>query len=194
MDAFLGRLDRPVLTDVSLEWEGAPPMEFYPERLPDLYAGVPLWISLRLGLAHPGTRAVLSGTASAGRFETELSVDDLAPSGSGIATRWARAKVEALMDRLLERADAEEVRRAVVEVAREFHLVTRYTSLVAVEVFPTAEGPSRACRVASALPTGSRLAGEELAQGGTNGPFLTLAGLLLTTAGAALGLAAWRWK
>jgi Ca-activated chloride channel family protein len=189
MDAFLSRLERPVLTDVALDWGGAPPVESYPERLPDLYAGTPLYVSLELGLAHPGTRAMLSGRTALGRSETELAVDGLAPRGSGIATRWARAKVEALLDGLRAGAAVEEVRPQVVELAREFNLMTPYTSLVAVEELATAAGPSRACRVASARPFGSQLGGE-LAQGGTDGPLLTLVGLSLTAVAVAIAWAA----
>ena len=60
--------------------------------------------------------------------------------------------------------------------------MTRYTSLVAVEEFPTATGDTVPVRVASALPSGSTLSGE-LPQGGTDEPFLLMTGLLLALFG-----------
>src|SRR5262249_9496996 len=47
---FLARLERPVLTDLRLDWRGAPPLDTQPERLPDLFAGEPLLVSMKLGL------------------------------------------------------------------------------------------------------------------------------------------------
>src|SRR5262249_58467365 len=56
---------------------------------------------------------------------------------TGIHKLWARKKIGSLMDRLREGADREEVRSAVVDVALRHHLVSAYTSLVAVDVTPT---------------------------------------------------------
>jgi len=58
------------------------------------------------------------------------------------------------MDRLHEGADEAEVRSEVVEIGLSHHLVTRYTSLVAVEEVASALGPSRSVRMAAALPRG----------------------------------------
>ncbi len=194
LDALLERIARPALTDVRLEFEGAPPVEAYPERFPDLYRGDPALISLKLGLGHPGTSAVLWGRSATGIERLALDVSADAPSGSGIATRWAKARIESCMDRLRAGADEEQVRREVIAVAKEFRLTTRYTSLVAVEELATADGPSRAVRVANLLPQGSRLLGDALPQGGTSGPLRILAGLWLTAAGAVLSALAWRMR
>ena len=99
-----------------------------------------------------------------------------------MATRWARAKVESLMDTLHENADPESVRRAVIDVSIPFGIVTRYTSLVAVEEFPTATGDAVPVRVANGLPLGPGLPGD-LPQGGTAEPLLLLAGIVLAGLG-----------
>ncbi len=192
VDALLARLERPVLTGVTLDWNGAPPLDVFPERIPDLYAGSPLVVSLRLGHSHPGTTAVLSGGTARGRYRTELVVGSSAPAGSGIATRWARAKVGALLDRLLENADPGAVRADVLAVALPFRLVTPYTSLVAVEATPTAEGPATPIAVANALPHGSRLFDGALPMGGTDGPLHVALGAALIALAAGLALAATR--
>jgi Ca-activated chloride channel family protein len=188
MDSFLTRIDRPVMTDLALDWQGAPPLEVYPERIPDLYAGKPLFVSVRLGPSGDGARAVLTGRVAGGPVRIDVGVAPDAPPGSGVATRWARAKVEGLLDGLRDGADAETVRRAVIGVALTFGLVTRYTSLVAVEEFPSADGSSTTHKVAAALPQGSTLLDGTLPQGGTSGPLLTLIGLFLVLVGALAGL------
>jgi Ca-activated chloride channel family protein len=164
MISFLGRIDRPVMTGVTLDWGGAPPPESYPAPLPDLHAGEPVFVSLRLGPGRVGELVSLRGRLAGGPASFSLSIAPDAPVGSGVATRWARARVESLMDSLHEGAEAADVRREVIAVASRFNLVTRYTSLVAVDHYPTARSEAM------------------LAQGGTRGRLLLLIGALMTAA------------
>ena len=57
---------------------------------------------------------------------------------TGIDKLWARRKIAALLDGLAEGADADAVRRKITELGIRHHLVSKYTSLVAVDVTPTA--------------------------------------------------------
>ena len=50
---------------------------------------------------------------------------------------WARRKIASIMDQQARGAAEEEVRPQVVEIALAHHLVSKYTSLVAVDVTPT---------------------------------------------------------
>jgi Ca-activated chloride channel family protein len=185
IDGFLRRIDRPVLADLRLDWDGAPPLDSYPVRLPDLYAGEPLYVSLRLGPAHPGTRVRLTGWAPGGEVGAALSVAPDTPQGAGVATRWARARVDELLDGLLEGVDPDRVRESVVEVATRFNMVTRYTSLVAVEDAPTATGEATPHALANALPPGGQPDGS-LPMGGTSGPLYVTLGFLLALLGLSL--------
>jgi Ca-activated chloride channel family protein len=189
LDAFLARIDRPVLTELELAWDGAPPLETYPERLPDLHAGEPLVVSLRLDPAGAAARAVLKGRRLEGPYKAAIVIAPGSSRGSGVATRWARAKVESLVDGLYGGAEEASVRAQVIAVAREFNLITRYTSLVAVEELRSATGPWARHDVASALPPGLAPGGE-LPQGGTTGPLFFLIGLALSAAGALVALSA----
>jgi Ca-activated chloride channel family protein len=185
LGAFLARIDRPVLADLALEWEGAPPRDALPARLPDLHAGDPLLVSFRLDPGHPGTRAVLRGRGPAGPWLTALDVTPDAPRGAGVAARWARSRVEALLDGAGPRPES--VRDQVVALARDFHLVTRFTSLVAVEDHPTAVGHAVDAAIPNAAPGGME-AGVELPQTGTLDPLLLRLGLLLLMTGVVLVL------
>jgi Ca-activated chloride channel family protein len=123
---------------------------------------------------------------------TVLEVAAGAPAGSGVATRWARAHVESALDRLHFGADADLIRAEVVAVAQAFNLVTRYTSLVAVEELRTATGEWQTRSIATGLPRGSTLLGATLPQGGTRRPLLVAAGLLLLSLAAGIYLLAYR--
>jgi len=178
IDAFFERLDRPVMTDLTLEWEALAAEDTYPRELPDLHAGQPLVLYGRVTGETAEGRVRLTGLTRVGWIEAEAEAT-AAPDGAGIATRWGQARVEALMDSLYEGADPDAVRSEVIEVALSLDLVTAYTSLVAVEQTVTALGPAGPVRTAGALP-----------RGGTDGRLRLLVGLVLF--GSGLALAAWR--
>jgi len=172
IDAFFSRLDRPVMVDLDLRWDGISPGQVYPARLSDLHAGQPLVLYARLDTPLRDGSVTLSGSSRSGWLEIGVPLQDAAP-GPGVAARWARAKVGSLMDSLHEGAPEEAVRTAVIDVGLDFGLVTAYTSLVAVEQVPTALDASHTERRAAAMPLG-----------GTDGPLRLRLGLIL----AALGL------
>jgi Ca-activated chloride channel family protein len=67
-----------------------------------------------------------------------------------MAALWARRRIESLTDSLLDGASPQTVRDAVVDLALRHRLVTRYTSLVAVDVTPAR--PRDADFVSSLIP------------------------------------------
>ena len=178
IDAFLARLDRPVMTDLRLTWSGEQPLEVWPEQLPDLHAGEPLYLSVRFRSGAAPARLSFEGRLAGGSLLQEMDLNAGPERATGIATRWARAKVAALTDRLHRGGDTAAVRTEVIDVSKRFRIVTRYTSLVAVEAFPTAGEDARLVRIAGGLPGSG-----QLPFGGTHGPLHRLAGLLLAAAG-----------
>jgi Ca-activated chloride channel family protein len=178
---FLERIDRPVLTDLHITVGGVAPLEMFPDPLPDLHAGQPLVATLRLPRGSAGKTLVVEGRLGRGRLREEVVLGPPSAAGAGIAARWARAKVERLSDSLLEGAEREAVRAAVVELGLCFGLVTRYTSMVAVEDVVSADGPARPVQVRAAAP-----AGWALPRTGTSATLLQLAGGTLTVLGMLL--------
>ncbi|MGD8377386.1 MAG: VIT domain-containing protein [Acidobacteriota bacterium] len=177
IEAFLARLDRPVLRDLRLSGGRA---EIYPEPLPDLHAGEPLLASLRFAPGVPLGELRLAGRSRERELDLAVDVGRAAERSSGVAQRWARARVVALLDSLHRGADPDGVREAVVRTSLAYHILTRYTSLVAVEAYPTAANPASRVAVPAAWPTGM------LPRGGTTGPNRPWRGALLLIAGALL--------
>jgi Ca-activated chloride channel homolog len=175
---------------VTLAWDGGATAETYPDTLPDLHSGEPLVVSARLDPGRTSERLVMSGTTLEGALRLEVTASRPA-ADSGVAVRWGRAKVESLLDSLHDGAALDDVRKEVVEVSKAFGFVSPYTSLVAVEEFPTATGACRRADVANALPDGSRPLGD-LPAGGTDGPILFLVGMLFLLAGTVLLAGAFR--
>jgi Ca-activated chloride channel family protein len=129
--------------------------EFYPEVIPDLYAGEPLWLHARL--PHEPGQVTVCGDLDGRYWE---STARLLPGSGGesISTLWARSKIEALEDSRIFGVDASLVREQVVGLALDFGLLTRYTSLVAVDRTPSRpEHESvETSDVQSLVPTGSK--------------------------------------
>ena len=70
---LLARIDRPVFTDVEIDWGGLEVSDVYPRRIPDLFAGRPLVIRGRF--ARGGAATVrIRGTVGDQRYERELRV------------------------------------------------------------------------------------------------------------------------
>jgi Ca-activated chloride channel homolog len=179
LDALWARLDAPVLRDVALRWEGATP-DVWPRRVPDLYAGEPLVVLAKLARA---TRSASVSGALAGQVFTAPLALERAARGRGIHRLWAARQIEALMDESVEGRDEASIRAEVLPLALAHHLVSKYTSLVAVDSQATNDGRAPRSSVGLALPAGNEMFGT-LPQTGTPGPVCLLFGALSLVASA----------
>lgn len=187
MSELFQKLESPVMKGISIVWPEGAVVESWPRRIPDLYAGEPLVVSAQLDQIQGEVK--LSGTRADTRWEQRLVLQQ-ASQGEGMSVLWAREKVAALMDSLREGAPEAETRAKVLELALDHHLVTRYTSLVAVDTTPTrpSDAPVREAAVPTHLPDGwshEAIFGE-LPQGSTGSRFHLLVGALCLLLGFAL--------
>lgn len=153
MNELFSKLEAPVAGDLDIQWSGDAQVEAYPRRIPDLYRGEPLMLAARL--PDFNGKVVVSGRTADQRWQRELALDSHRNS-SGIASVWARSKIESLLDeKRAGRADSE-VRDAVIEVALRHRLVSPYTSFVAVDKTPVraAEDTLQKESIANARPEG----------------------------------------
>lgn len=185
MGELFAKLGSPVMTAIDIS-VGDPTAEMWPARIPDLYRGEPLMVAVRV--TDPSAPIVIAGHSSGKPWKSELRLTDPRDE-SGIGKLWARQKIESLMDRLSEGINPAVVRNEVVPVALRHHLVTQYTSLVAVD--QTASGLSfGACQSEmSPIENGGGAVPGVLPQTATPARLLLLAGLALV----AIAAAAWKW-
>ncbi len=141
----------PYMTDVQIDWGGLGVDELTPAMVPDVYAGQPLIITGRY--RSPGNAVIkVSATTAGQRVTIPIAVtlpmtNDFEP----VASLWARRKIDTLMDK----ADEENVQAAVTELGLRFHLVTEYTSFVAVDrTRIVSNGEVRVVEQPSVLPEG----------------------------------------
>lgn len=134
MDELFQKLENPVLSDINIQWPDGENIESWPQKIPDLYLGEPLLITVKAD-ALP-QHALISGNAPERAWHTKLALDG-GQNRQGISVLWARRKIAALMDQQRrDETEADAIRDQVVEVALAHHLVSKYTSLIAVDVTP----------------------------------------------------------
>ena len=192
MGRLLETIESPVLTNVRLSFEGVELAEVYPQRLPDLFLRQPLLIFGRISQGRKGT-VHLTAHAGDQPYEASFAFDTSRASfHPGITTLWARQRAEDLMD--VWRASDEDaranVRASVISHAIRYRLVTRFTSLVAVEeVVANVGGESRTVAVPTELPAGMQLDKVFGAPAtGTADAFLEMLGIVLLVVGILMSL------
>jgi len=127
----------PVLTNLTMYWEGATMVDVYPKALPDLFGGEPLRVLGRFD--HIGsTKLVLTGATADGRpFRQDLAVQlpartTAAPS---LTRLWARRRVDDLAARAgSEPTQAEALRAEATALSVAHSIVGPFTSLVAEDL------------------------------------------------------------
>ena len=134
MSALFAQLDAPMLQRIEVQWND-PGAETWPARVPDLYLGEPLVITARS--QGGGGPVSVSGNRGGSTWQDSFPAAGKL-KGAGIDKLWARRKIQALTDSLQQGANPAEVRRAVTELGLRHHLITDYTSLVAVDEAATA--------------------------------------------------------
>ena len=191
MGQLFAKLESPVLKGIELAWPGA--AEAWPKRVPDLYLGEPIVVSAALDKMQGELR--ITGLRGDVSWQATLPLDG-ARSGRGMGVLWARAKIASLVDSLRDGAKEDDVREAVVDVALAHHLVSKYTSLVAVDKTPLR--PADAALKSGAVPTNLPEGWEfekvfgELPQGATDSRWNLLSGLLTLLLATGLFLTARR--
>jgi Ca-activated chloride channel homolog len=190
MTRLFESIESPVLTDVKLSFEGVEVAEVYPACPPDLFQQQPLLIFGRITKGRVG-QVHLTARAGNNPYETSIAFDaSRATFHPGITTLWARQRVEELMDHWRESDEngQAEIRASVIAHAIRYRLVTRFTSLVAVEeVVVNAGGQSKTVPVPTELPAGWQMEKVFGAPAtGTADAFLETLGVALLSAGIVL--------
>ncbi len=134
MRELVEKLESPVVTGLSARYTGRT-MDATPAPLPDLYRGEPVVIAARLG--EPDGMLEIKGIIGDHPWTVTLPVAKAA-EGAGLSKLWARRKItDAEMASRLGQTTAAEADKRILGLALEHHLVSRLTSLVAVDATPS---------------------------------------------------------
>ena len=133
MNELFVKLSSPALTDVYVEWNSE--VEQNPRVIPDLYSDQPVMITAKM--KDFNTQVALSGMSNTKSWSKafELKKDG---ASTGIARLWARNQIEDLTDDLMldSDIDRELIEQQITAIALQHHLVSEFTSLVAVDRNP----------------------------------------------------------
>jgi len=159
--ALFKKIETPALINIQLILDADKDQENYevfPKSIADMYAGETATFLIK-GKDIPES---ISVKGDYGNTEWQASAELNSTSKDGIRIAWARKKIASLMDRLHgsnnrsgNETEGESIRRQVTDTALEHHLVSRYTSMVAVDVTPVnSDGMLYRERLKNNLPQG----------------------------------------
>ncbi len=145
-------LENPVMTDLEAVTPSAVSYA-YPSPLPDLYSGEPVTMVVKASDLKGDLK--LSGRLNGQAWSTTMKLSDAAPS-KGIAQLWARAKISGIEESRYTGVDMAAVDAGVLKTALDFHMVSRLTSLVAIDKTPVRPAGERldTRQIATMLPKG----------------------------------------
>lgn len=136
MARLFRKLEQPQITDIDIQWPKGTVVDAYPATVPDLYSGEPVVIKAQLDRKpRAGDDVVISGNTVMGEWQAVVPLTT-AKDSSGIAGLWARARIAELENRRRRGEDAEKIRAEIVTTAIKHHLVSKHTSLVAIDKTP----------------------------------------------------------
>lgn len=131
---FYDRIARPYLTDVQVDWGGLAVRDVEPGLLPDVSSLSPLTVLARYD--QPGVGVVTVSGRLAGRpyrQTLQVTLPAAAPAHGALASLWARQRIESLAREGHLRPADPDLERAITDLALRHHLVSRFTSFVAVD-------------------------------------------------------------
>jgi Ca-activated chloride channel homolog len=180
MTALFEKLERPVLTNVELHFDD-PGVEMWPQRVPDLYSGEPVVVAVRLS----GASSRVTATGKLGEHDwNNVHSLNVGAAEAGVGKLWARRKIESLTD------SGTDVHQQIIDLGLNHHLVTEFTSLVAVDVTPSAV-PQQTCETRAVpvnLPKGWGGIEGSLPTTATPAPLFILIGTVLMAIAAAIAI------
>ncbi|WP_133467828.1 marine proteobacterial sortase target protein [Paraglaciecola marina] len=154
MAGLLTKLKHPTLTDIELLLSSSiknpkQKIEIYPKKISDLYLGEPLIVSYKVSQPPIETEDSFGKITLIGRYRDQDWQQQLPKTvtsrEAGLNVLWARKKIKQLSQdkrraqmQPTNSADLQsEYQSQITNTALEHHIVSQYTSLIAIDVTPT---------------------------------------------------------
>jgi Ca-activated chloride channel homolog len=152
---FRQYIANPVLTDITVAYEGFSASEVEPQAIPDLFALRPLTI-LGKYKGSPTGAIVVKGKTAQGPFEQRLELKEARTGEENAALRllWARQRIMHLVDFSRFDPKNQDLVKEVTALGLKYSLMTPYTSFVAVDQVKRADGQVVTVKQPLPLPEG----------------------------------------
>ncbi|MDD1780673.1 marine proteobacterial sortase target protein [Enterovibrio sp. ZSDZ35] len=141
LERLFQKLSSPVLHSLSMTWEDGSTIDAWPNPIPDLYSQQPLVQVFRFD--GENKMMSISGRLQDSEWKQDIDTTTIMPSeASGLNVLWARMQIESVR---LNPAIADSVReKTITDLGLKHHIVTKYTSLIAIEKTPSRPAESNA--------------------------------------------------
>ena len=156
---FYGRIRNPLWTDIRIDWDGMEVSELYPAQIPDLFSKTPVLVVGKY--KSSGKKNItITGNVNGKQYSQTLNVNFPAKSKANkvLSILWARKKIHELESgrNFNYYSISEEVKQQIINLALKFKLLTRFTSMVAVErdIITDSKLASRTVDIPVELPEG----------------------------------------
>ena len=139
MSDLFTKISRPQLTHINIKWPYGLQADVWPKKIPDLYDGEPLWIKAKVAsdsVSDIDGEIKLSGRVGDTLWQSTISADNSSQQ-SGVAVLWAREKIESIMNSAYHGQVDDLQKQEIINTALKHHIVSKFTSLVAVDKTPT---------------------------------------------------------
>ena len=137
MGDLFQKLESPAMTDININF----PIDINAEQalgsITDLYKGETITAVYKLN-AIPN-KLTISGNTADGVFTKEVMIN-ASNNTNGIDVLWARRKINQMMGEYqsqYRRIDRDKIQADITNIALDHHLVSKFTSLVAVDITPS---------------------------------------------------------
>jgi Ca-activated chloride channel family protein len=154
MRDLFAKLERPALIDLKVQWPGEMSVDLAAPLPMDLYSGDPIVVLARMPQVASG-EVVLSGLVRGVKWTQRLPLTGVGDA-SGLAKLWARERIGTLSRQMHFGGDGEPLKAAIIDLALKHHVVSDFTSLVAVddEVVRPSGSPGHVEQAATSAPVG----------------------------------------
>ncbi len=148
---FINYIKSPVLTDIKVKYDGFDAYDVEPISVPDLFAERPLVISGKY--KNASGKIIITGRTANGNFEKTINIGDYKEDNKNEAVKylWAREKIARLADYAKVGVDTKE---EVTALGLKYHLMTEFTSFVAVDKVVRQTGETMTVKQPLPLPQG----------------------------------------
>ena len=135
-DRFRDYISKPVLTDVKATFNGFAAYDVEPYTIPDVFAERPILLYGKYNGKAEGS-ITISGISNNTNYTKTINIADCKADTNNIALKylWARNKIKLLDDYGITDSlnPKESIENKVTKLGLDYHLVTQYTSFVAVD-------------------------------------------------------------
>jgi Ca-activated chloride channel homolog len=184
MQDLFQKLERPALVDLKLQWPNGLSPDLASSMPADVYAGDPVVILARLSHAPSGA-LTLSGHIHGANWTHTIPITPVSEQ-AGLSKLWARERIADMSRQMQFGGDKEQLRASIVALGLAHHLVSDFTSLIAVDdlVVRPLGSTGHVEQPPTSAPAGSYWATAGFAKTATPADLLLLCGLLSLALGS----------